>query len=458
MSIPRNNPCPCGSGRKFKKCCGGAVADILPLDPFVAQANAVKRTDMELHELLVKYAQQRVGGEWLRESVEMFLNGAPEADLPAEMELAIPWVLFHCPAFEDETPIAGRLGLDWRSRLTRAQHEMVIAQLHTRLSIWEATAIEPGVGMALHDLLTGASTFVYEVRASQTVPVGSALLARVVEIDEVAFIAGVHGRVLAPSYADMAVVAMRRECRVRTRPIKPERLMDPDRQLILVDIWRSFVALADRPPALSNTDGDPLTFITDRFDFAPARRAAVLRQLATIDGAGEVEAEGDTAELVVTRPSARSDSLGFDPIIGRVEVRRAHLLIETNSTIRADLLQRDVAAALGDAARFRLRSEQNMPAMLEEARMSDAQSHATSEAEPTPEMHEALRQFREQYMQRWLDDTIPALGGLTPRQAAADPAHHPALRRLLKDMEFHERRLPKAQQCDTARLRAQLGM
>ena len=458
MSIPRNDACPCGSGRKYKKCCGGAASGILSLDPEVARANAVKRTDMELHELLVRFVRQRLGDAWLRESVELFLDGAREAGIPSEMELALPWVLFHGPAFDDEATVASRIGVEWRSRLTRTQHDMLAAQRRTRLSIWEATAIEPGVGMALEDLLTGATTFVHEVRASQTVPVGSALLARVVEIDDVAFIAGVHGRVLAPMYADMAVTEMRRECRVRTRPIKPERLLDPMRQLILVEIWRSIVTLADLPPSLSNTDGDPLIFITDRFDFGAAHRRTVLAKLARLDGASPSEQDGDAAEIMVTRPSSGSASLGFDPIIGRIEVRGSHLLIETNSTVRADLLQREVAAALGEVARFRLRSEQDMRAMLNEARTTAPPSSPAPEPEPTPEVHEALRQFREQYMQRWLDDNIPALGGLTPREAAADPAHHPALRRLLKDMEFHERRLPKAQQCDTAKLRAELGM
>ena len=57
MSIHRNDPCPCGSGRKYKKCCGGAATEILSMDPEVARANAVKRTDMELHDLLMRFAR-----------------------------------------------------------------------------------------------------------------------------------------------------------------------------------------------------------------------------------------------------------------------------------------------------------------------------------------------------------------------------------------------------------------
>ena len=39
----------------------------------------------------------------------------------------------------------------------------------------------------------------------------------------------------------------------------------------------------------------------------------------------------------------------------------------------------------------------------------------------SPEMAEFLRQHILRYEQEWLDMEIPALGGMTPRQAAVDP-------------------------------------
>lgn len=44
---------------------------------------------------------------------------------------------------------------------------------------------------------------------------------------------------------------------------------------------------------------------------------------------------------------------------------------------------------------------------------------------------ELSRQARE----RWLDDNIPALGGMTPREAAADPTRRDQLERLLRDID-----------------------
>ena len=39
MSVPRNDPCPCGSGKKYKKCCGSVIA----LQPVETAARAAPR-------------------------------------------------------------------------------------------------------------------------------------------------------------------------------------------------------------------------------------------------------------------------------------------------------------------------------------------------------------------------------------------------------------------------------
>ena len=44
-----------------------------------------------------------------------------------------------------------------------------------------------------------------------------------------------------------------------------------------------------------------------------------------------------------------------------------------------------------------------------------------------------------EYYTRWVDLPIPALDGLTPRQAANDAAYRGRLEDLLKDFEHHER-------------------
>jgi hypothetical protein len=49
-------------------------------------------------------------------------------------------------------------------------------------------------------------------------------------------------------------------------------------------------------------------------------------------------------------------------------------------------------------------------------------------------VREALGQIVDQQELRWCDENVPALDGLTPRQAAADPTRREQLERLLVAM------------------------
>ena len=74
-----------------------------------------------------------------------------------------------------------------------------------------------------------------------------------------------------------------------------------------------------------------------------------------------------------------------------------------------------------------------------------------------PEAAEALESFVREQEDRWVDERVPALGGLTPRQAAADPTRREQLRALLHEIDRHPPP-PGAAAFNTDRLRARLGL
>lgn len=64
-----------------------------------------------------------------------------------------------------------------------------------------------------------------------------------------------------------------------------------------------------------------------------------------------------------------------------------------------------------------------------------------------------------EHYQRRLDEEIPALGGLTPRQATARKgALRSRLELLLAEIEHHEAGQPEAQRFDMSVLRSALGL
>ena len=462
MPPARNAPCPCGSGRKYKRCHGATQAEIsavsITTDPLVVRANAVKRTDDELHSLLTRFARKRGGADWFPRAIDTFMVGCAAELTHLEMELAIPWVLYNCPTVDIGEPMAVVMGDEQRRRLSLPMVQLLVEQLSTYLSVWQVTSVRPGVGLLLEDLLTGNTQFVHDVKLSQSAPVHVVLLGRIVVCDDVAFVSGMHNLPLAPLAADRVVQAMRRLCRVRTRPIKPDRLRDPVMQLDLLNIWREVLEMESATPVITNTDGDPLSLTTDRYDFPARDRDRLIAALQQVDGASAAESVGDVTEIVLLKSGARGRPLSDITVIARLEVQATRLIAETNSVRRADDTRAQIEAAAGTLLRHRIRSETSAASLLKQAELQGAGRDRRPQTEMTPEMQVGMREFLERYMQQWLDESIPALHGLTPRQAAADPKQHRALEALIRELEYREGEKPEADRYDTDTLRNTLGM
>jgi hypothetical protein len=64
--------------------------------------------------------------------------------------------------------------------------------------------------------------------------------------------------------------------------------------------------------------------------------------------------------------------------------------------------------------------------------LDDLPDLPVSDVSPTdPEVQEAMLAFVEEREQRWCEEPVPALGGVTPLEAAADPTRRDELERLI---------------------------
>ena len=91
-TVGRNEPCPCGSGKKYKRCHGASSA-ATSISPHIARANAFKAVDAELTQRLLRFARRRYGADWLPD----VLDGQGGLEGPA-VQLLVPWMLPSCRA------------------------------------------------------------------------------------------------------------------------------------------------------------------------------------------------------------------------------------------------------------------------------------------------------------------------------------------------------------------------
>jgi hypothetical protein len=441
--VARNAACPCGSGRKYKKC-------HLPIDEARArQAVPERPTVHEMDERIVtemqRFAARRFGRTW-QVTFETF------EDVEREIQLASPWSVY-CASVE------GRTIVDWyldeRSRYLSAEERgWLEAQQRSWLTIWEVADVDPGRGLRVRDLLTGEHRQVHEAKGSRVLVKRDAVLGRVVDHDGISVFCGMHPNLLQPIEAAEVVADVRTRLRRKTAP-PPERLREDAIGRFMIRRWEEEVenktVRAHVPPQLTNADGDKLTITMDVFTFPSEQHAEVDRRLKRIEGVEEPD--GDDDRYVFLRGAAGSKRHDGRTVIGSASIADSELRAETNSIERADALR----SQLEDACRGLLvhtRREQADPL----APRLVKPTLAASEPEDLPGGAELVRAFKHRHYRDWADQPVPALQGKTPREAIRTAQGRAVVDVLLRDFENHEERAPAEARFDFAEVRKDLGL
>lgn len=231
--IGRNEPCPCGSGKKYKKC---HLAEDRGRDHKESRLDELARIDAELTERMLNFAVDRFGAGWFGRRTPF--PDSPDADL---LQLLVPWALHH-------HEVEGRPVCEWFRRSARlSAGEKVCLDAHRRawLSIWEVTDADPGVSLTLHDPLTGEVRKVTEKTASRNLKKGDSIVARVVRFGDTAILCGLDPRSLPPMDAGKVIEQVRARLRLK-RVVPPERLQKKTITSYLIRRWREGVERYDR--------------------------------------------------------------------------------------------------------------------------------------------------------------------------------------------------------------------
>jgi hypothetical protein len=272
--------------------------------------------------------------------------------------------------------------------------------------LMEVVAARPDEGLEVRDTRTGETTWVSQRFGTPGPEAGELILGRLVP-------AGAGLRLVGPVSA--VPLAQRDDLLRLTAGAAP------------LDDWLEWLRATRAPPRLATMDGDEIVFCEAAYRLADPAAARAL--LAAALGAG---ADGDTFH-------AHIEARGEEWLSGTARIEGEELVLEANSRARMEALRERLAGALADAE---LLGERETP--LREALEGHAAERAMGLApDPPPppdaETKAAIDALMADYADRWVDEEIPALGGLTPRQAADDPTRREDLLALLREFERSDR-------------------
>lgn len=397
----RNELCPCGSGRKYKVCHLGRERHAL--------VDRAPWLYLKARRYVHDGRQRRLGAEL----AGVMADASGQVGLSLELletELVDDLVLCECGVLE--------VFLAERDALLPDDEAMLAASWSTiARSLFEVERAGRGE-LALRDLRTGDHVVVANVNDDARTGSGRLLLGRPLPVGDTwrAFAGFVH---VPDSMRDVFLVA----------------LDDPDPYELAELIGRTFA-----PPDLRNTDNEPMVFHELRFTVPdPAHAAAALARDLQDDGEGAFSLVRDTAGQPRT-------------VIMSVQLTGAELAITVNSDRRAEEAQALVARVLPDAVLVDddVRTlDEAMRDVDDDERLVDAPDLDDAD---TAALLDEIMQHQER---RWVDEPVPALDGMTPREAAADPIGRVELERLLRTFEA---RGGGPHTFDVSRLRALLDL
>ncbi len=456
IRTPRNAPCPCGSGKKYKKChlaedeaaalqrpAGDEARRVAERDPFHA-------LDNRMVEEVLALARRRWG--------KKFDPGRALSEFGLDersAQLLVPWCAFHYEGPDGRTAL-DLLDSGDRGPLSGDERDWRDAQRVACFSVLEVSGVTPGESVAVRDLLTGDKHLVHEVSGSRMLVARDVILARVAEYRGKAFFCGMHPRSLPPRPGAEVVRELRSEMAVRTKRVPFDDLRAAVDEGLLFAFWESCVAALDqRPlPRLANTDGEPILLTADHFTVAPAAQGKVREQLLALPG---IQADDDSPgnlRVTFSKPGNAVHSSWENTILGFAVLDESGLRVDANSVERADRIRTLVEKACEGHIEFRAREHSDPVALAR--RSPDV---ASPPAKDDPDLAAALADFKERHYRGWLDEAIPALGGLTPREAAKRKGKpRRELELLLVEMEHGESRLPPPERFNVADLRRELGL
>jgi hypothetical protein len=475
-TVGRNDPCPCGSGKKYKHCCLNAKVAFDLLWQRLRQAEGQVVNDT-LEWVSKRYEHDLVGAAWAEFTLWQPWSGNP-VEQPEFEAMFVPWLVFNWVPDEDSEEFQS----DWPRRPLALEHlhnegrhlgpfekRFVEEMCKRHYSFYAVTGTEPGRSIALRDILTHREYKVLERQGSGTVTTGTVIFARVFEMDGVAIMCGCAPLMIPPHF-HTRVIARREDLFHSDGPVSEELVHEYEREL-RQEYFAIAEAIRNPPmPELRNTDGDALVPTTLHFELycTPGEAFEELKSLAiediddpTLDAKGELTA----VRFGWLEPGNKVHPEWENTILGSLSIKGKKLTAEVNSEQRAQQIRAEIEQRLGDRVVYKQAVVESIDKTLKEGRNrpetpdEHRRREESDRLHELPEVQEQLKKMIAQHWESWLDMEIPALANQTPRQAAQTPIGRERLEALLADYAWRgEQGTDPILRPDVAELRRQLGL
>lgn len=447
MDTGRNDPCTCGSGRKYKRCC-----------LLVERAEGALRDELVELALADEERFKRVEGAFVS---ALPRDAMTEADLPVLFSIAIA-----DHRDEDGTTLIQRFMERQSSKLAKAKRRALDRLAEGRWSLYQVLAVDPGVGLVLEDQLTGEVLEMRDVSASQALGPFVLFYGKLVR-GRGAWMGEGGITVLEPTKGEEALAVLA-DLGATPGCGDPHAVLSEH----ALQAYGAMARLAASPlyeKAVTH-EGDP---VAEAYGLYHVEEASAL--VAGLEGHEEIYPAGIDEEgaqvfnwaleaeaLTRDAPDPPGRAIRFGThlqvpagvegpkgtegpvVLATVKVRGSTVEVTCLSQRRLERTRHLLASMVTLDVEEEEAEEVDMAGRLRDAppvpRPGESVPETTVDPAtgPPAEEREALRErLRRQFMDEFPNGRVPALNGRTPREAAADPSMRSALAHHLRVLAFH---------------------
>lgn len=431
VKIGRNDPCPCGSGKKYKKCC--QAQDEATATHIRGEQSAVQIALEWLHEKYSEEVNEVVYAGFMGELSEDELDAIQ--GLPPHLAQAVvinigEWLLAEaeleingkdCPAIDlilgVKGPLLSAAGREWLTEITRRS-----------MSLYEVREVKKGEGLLLQDLVytDEKPVWVHEKSATESLVQWDVFGAR---------LASNEGKMVLTG----AVYPMERpQALACLEEIRSEIAGDEDdpvlvRKLVcwtIIDCWlESLLEERPLPRVVDVGTGEKIDLTTDHYRVLNWEvLEAVLAEQEDVDGD---RAEGWTRFIELEDGRKRSLA-ALNPAKG------GYLEVFCRTLKLADEARRWLEEIAGAAVAYKIRE-----VVDPRSQKADKSAKPASSSDiPADVQHQLIHDYLRKHYESWPMIPLPALGGKTPLQAVKSKKGREGVVELLKSIEQLEQRRP----------------
>lgn len=417
--ISRNDPCPCGSGKKYKKCC--LQKSFTP----VGKEESIKQ---KLVQDILKFLRKKYDDR-LEDASDYFWDDFDPNKHPQYLQMADinfwEWLIHDYTFDEENEKTLIDLFMENNRRLTLDEHNVLTKMKNAVISLYEVQEVFPDEGLLLKDLVMGGEYDVKEKAATKSLRKWDIFGARLLQLDGQYIMSGaVYPYPIKVKEYILGDINFGFE---RYQKEHSESTMDEylKKQSDSFNFYWCDLIQNPRMPKLATTTGEPMLISKAIFETKDKDAA-----MAALQNVKEFEEDGEGFVWLDKR-----NKEGSATVLGTISISDEKLTLECASKKRLERGKKLILKSVPDATHKIDSYEDPVQAMKS---LKDKPARKPTTEIPMELQQELYAKFMEKHCRKWIRDKIPALDGKTPKQAVQSTVGKEKVRELLKSFENSE--------------------